>query len=1246
MRRLTLIAALGLCAARLAAVSVSDTFGYVGQDTPIFWNDIRTSGTLIPLASFAPNSDDGSTLIDLPFTFKFYGAGYSKVSVATNGYLQFGVQSAYFGNSCVNANLAPYGIAAGYWIDLDPGLGGEIRYQTQGISPNRATIFQFTSVTARVGGGDVTFQMVLFEGANDILVQYLSTSGNGSGSLAVAGLRSYFDCPNRSGLAIACQQPFLTDSLAIRYSYPSPEPSCGTPTRTGTLTATESPTSSITPTFSISPTFSASPSFSASPTETPTFSASPSATESPTFTASPTVTPTFSPSPTSTASPSASETATISPTFSASPSASDTGTLTGTPSETPQASQTYSASPTATRTPIYKSDVFGYTLQETSFNWIDISGSAPALNFDPNNDDGAVNFDMGFNFKFYGATYQSISISTNGLIRFSGYSTEYADNCLNAAGSPLCIVAPFWTDLDPSAGGSVHVAVLGSAPLRMAVIQWQNVQLYQSANTITVEAILSETLNSITLQYFDTASTSFGATASSGIRSYFDCPNRTGLEMSCDQAALFPNLAVIFTYPSIEPACGTPTYTRSMTASPTPSYSETPTATATASETETASPTQSASFTESSTFSESPTYSASPTESITATLSPSFTHSGTISPTSSRSATPTRTATVSRTATLTATETFSISPTFTVTATYTASPTSTPTPVPPAVKPGCLALGVNSLSSTGTGATTAAGLSNPGGIAIDTRSFPYRAYVADTNHHRVLIWNDVSAMIMGMPANGVLGQVNFTASSANQGGSTAANSLNGPEGLAVDPNNGALWVADSGNHRILHFTAPVASLASADLLLGQADFTSSSANRGGPAAADSLNLPMQVACDSFSRLAVADRNNHRVLYFSDPTLSTSANQVWGQGGSFSTALNNLGSTPSSASLSFPQGVAIDASRLWVSDTANHRVMGYSLAPLSQTAFVVLGQVNFNANLAGQGSLTPSAQSLSSPQGLGLDSSGRLFVADSGFSRVLGWNPLFNPNADLIYGQSSFTSLSATVGSDSLNGPRSVAANAPESLWVADSVNQRVLIYGCGNGVGIATPTATPTQTATISPTATQTATRTATYTFSASPTRSATPTPSATRSSSPTQSASATESPTHSVTGTYSASPTPSITPTATASPSLTQTPIVPPTATPYPRVSDGLLVYPNPSSQALGRACVAFAPGQKAEVTVFDLLGEKIAVWDKGQGSANQGWACWDLKNSSGATCAPGLYYLMLVVDGKLIWGKMTIRP
>jgi sugar lactone lactonase YvrE len=351
--------------------------------------------------------------------------------------------------------------------------------------------------------------------------------------------------------------------------------------------------------------------------------------------------------------------------------------------------------------------------------------------------------------------------------------------------------------------------------------------------------------------------------------------------------------------------------------------------------------------------------------------------------------------------------------------------------------------------SPNNGGISAQSLNRPGGIAIDPASG--RLYVADTYNNRVLSWPGAASFANHAAADIVFGQGGvFNTNTANKGG-VSANSLYRPSGLAVD-GQGNLYVADTDNHRILRFNNPPVSNTEADMVFGQGGvFTSNSANNGGTASDDSLNRPAGIALDSGGNLYVADTANNRLLKFNNPnTTDTTADLVIGQPNFTATAFVD---PPTAASLTQPEGVAVDsAGNLYVADTGNFRVVGYEI-PLAthKSASRLFGQENLTSNVE-YCVTAPSASNMCYPTGLFIDSSGVLFVSDVQFDRLLlFYTPLSGApplNADEVIGQPDFTSelTPKPPYSYGLDYPNAVFVDSQRNLYVSDSNNNRVLRF--------------------------------------------------------------------------------------------------------------------------------------------------------------------------------------------------------
>jgi hypothetical protein len=317
--------------------------------------------------------------------------------------------------------------------------------------------------------------------------------------------------------------------------------------------------------------------------------------------------------------------------------------------------------------------------------------------------------------------------------------------------------------------------------------------------------------------------------------------------------------------------------------------------------------------------------------------------------------------------------------------------------------------------------------------------------VADSSNNRVLIWNSLPT-VSGAAADVVIGQPNFTSTSPNGGGSAAANVLNYPYGVAYA--GGKLMIADTNNNRVLIYNSiPTVSNASADVVVGQTTLTASSSST----TSTTLYLPRDVASDG-TKLFVADSANNRVLIWNTiPTSNGSAaNIVLGQP-SFTVMTANNGGI-SATTLSNPQFISVVNSKLIVGDTGNYRNLVWNSIPTtnSQAANFAIGQSNLTSQVNDTNSGSVSA-STSQGSGRAFMSNGKLYIADSYTSRVGVWNsfPTNDGQAmDNVLGQQNTSQnlyYNHSKSAVSLSIQFYVTTNGTK-LIVSDSINGRVLIW--------------------------------------------------------------------------------------------------------------------------------------------------------------------------------------------------------
>ncbi len=324
-----------------------------------------------------------------------------------------------------------------------------------------------------------------------------------------------------------------------------------------------------------------------------------------------------------------------------------------------------------------------------------------------------------------------------------------------------------------------------------------------------------------------------------------------------------------------------------------------------------------------------------------------------------------------------------------------------------------------------------------------------KVFVVDTTHRRVLRFASLASLRSGADAEGVLGQPDF--GSVGREGNSPNTGLYYPSAAVVDA-SGRLWVAEGGYHRVLRFdnAASKPNGAPADGVLGQPDFNGTSA----ATTAAGMNHPGGLAADSEGRLWVYDANNNRVLRFDNAAAKPNgapADGVLGQPdfSSSAAATSAQGMRSEGSMWGYHAGLAVDADgRLWAADAGNNRVLRFDNAaakPNGAPADRVLGQRDFTS-----ATVTATAQSMWKPSGVAVDTSGRVWVADRLNNRVLGFEAAAaKPNgaaADVVLGQTSFNAFRPTTNRQGLRGPSSIAVDSSGKLWVADTGNNRVLLF--------------------------------------------------------------------------------------------------------------------------------------------------------------------------------------------------------
>lgn len=238
--------------------------------------------------------------------------------------------------------------------------------------------------------------------------------------------------------------------------------------------------------------------------------------------------------------------------------------------------------------------------------------------------------------------------------------------------------------------------------------------------------------------------------------------------------------------------------------------------------------------------------------------------------------------------------------------------------------------------------------------------------------------------------------------------------------------------------------SPLINNMPASGVLGQLDFTSGSSGT----TQSKLQAPSGVAVDpTTGKLFVVDRYNNRILRWSsaDKMIDGSpAEVVLGQP-DFITSTSGL----SASKLNDPLRAFVDSSgNLWVSDYLNNRVLRFDNASSKLTganADLVLGQSNFTTNPSGT-----STNKMKGPVGVFVDETERLWVTDRLNHRVLRFDNSSNlsngADANGVLGQADFMTGTSGLSATKMNRPMGVYVDSKDNLWVCEDDNRRAIRF--------------------------------------------------------------------------------------------------------------------------------------------------------------------------------------------------------
>lgn len=215
----------------LATNKGPDAGSYTGTDATVY-SFVDISGAAGGTSVLA-GTDDATAVLNLPFPFQFYSQTYTLACVSSNGalYLITNASACSGFNDFANVDLTsatpPNDLAAllPFWMDLTfqvPG-SGSVFYETLGTPGSRRCVVQWNNAYPQGSANPVTFQLILFEGSNNILFQYETVNLGqanpaSNGGLATIGIHNSGGLSSGQQIEWSFDAPILANASALLFS--------------------------------------------------------------------------------------------------------------------------------------------------------------------------------------------------------------------------------------------------------------------------------------------------------------------------------------------------------------------------------------------------------------------------------------------------------------------------------------------------------------------------------------------------------------------------------------------------------------------------------------------------------------------------------------------------------------------------------------------------------------------------------------------------------------------------------------------------------------------------------------------------------------------------------------------------------------------------------------------------------------------------------------------------------------------
>jgi hypothetical protein len=200
-----------------------DAFGYrwvdsdsIGGGVTYNWVEISSVGT--PVTTWTGSTDDGSFSTTLPWSFPYYGNGYTSFFFTTNGWIGFNTPSTQYSNAAIPNAAEPNNAIYAWWDDLQAvGTSGNGTVYYYNDVANSQYIVQYNNVRHLSATTDTLKFQAILKPNGEILLQYNRMVGTTNLTSATIGIEN---ADGSTGLQVVFNAAYIHDNLAIKFYLP------------------------------------------------------------------------------------------------------------------------------------------------------------------------------------------------------------------------------------------------------------------------------------------------------------------------------------------------------------------------------------------------------------------------------------------------------------------------------------------------------------------------------------------------------------------------------------------------------------------------------------------------------------------------------------------------------------------------------------------------------------------------------------------------------------------------------------------------------------------------------------------------------------------------------------------------------------------------------------------------------------------------------------------------------------------